>query len=179
MLAGLYVIPEGLAAPYAHELGAGTFAVGLILASDPVGSVIGAWVYARWVPAPVKPRLVGWLAVGSGIPLLFLMLRPGVAGSLVLIALSGLLSTPYQMQATAMITRAVPDDVRGQVSGLTSTALVTVQGVGIVLAGAVAQAVGAAATLGYAALLGAGLAFAGAVAWSRATAGQPQPGLTA
>lgn len=175
MLAGLYVLPEGLAAPYAAQLGVGTFMVGLILASDPVGSVIGAWIYARWVPTAVKPRLVGWFAVGSGVPLVFLLLRPGVAVSLVLVALSGLLSTPYQMQATAMITRAVPDHVRGQVSGLTSTALVTVQGLGIVLAGAAAQATGAATTLGVAAILGVALAVGGAVAWSRATA---EPGLS-
>jgi hypothetical protein len=42
MLAGFAIAPEGLAAPYAAELGAATFAVGLILASDPVGSVVGA-----------------------------------------------------------------------------------------------------------------------------------------
>jgi hypothetical protein len=179
MLAGFYVLPEGLAAPYAAQLGAGTFAVGLILAADPVGSVIGAWIYARWVPVGWKPRLTGWLAVGSGIPLAFLLLRPGVPVSLLLIALSGALSTPYQMQATATVTRAVPDDVRGQVSGLTSTALVTVQGAGIVLAGAVAQLIGVSTTLGCAAMVGAALGIAGAVALMRATPRRPQLGVNA
>jgi MFS transporter len=176
MLAGLYVTPEGLAAPYADQLGVATFAIGLLLASDPIGSVLGAWAYSRWVPADLKPRLVGWLAVGSGVPLAFLAMRPDLALSMVLIACGGLLSTPYQMQASAMMTLAVPDSVRGQVSGLNSTALVTVQGVGIMAAGAVAQVVGAATTLGLAALIGVGLAVLGAVAWARAGSGQSTRG---
>jgi MFS family permease len=139
MLAGIHVMPEGLAAPYADQLAAGTAAVGLILASDPIGSVVGAWVYARWAPQRHRPALVGWLAVGAGVPLVFLFSSPALPVSMALVALSGTLSTPYHMQATAMITLAVPDDVRAQVSGLTSTALVTVQGVGIVLAGVVAR----------------------------------------
>jgi MFS family permease len=167
MLAGIHVMPEGLAAPYADELGAGTAAVGLILASDPIGSVVGAWMYTRWAPRRHRPALVGWLAVGAGVPLVFLLFSPALPVSMALIALSGALSTPYHMQATAMITLAVPDDVRAQVSGLTSTALVTIQGVGIVLAGAVAQVAGAAHTLGLAGLVGTGLAVAGALAWSR------------
>ena len=75
-----------------------------------------------------------------------------------------------------MMTLAVPDSIRGQVSGLNSTALVTVQGVGIMAAGAVAQVLGAATTLGLAALAGVGLALFATVAWTRRTAGQPSLG---
>ncbi|MEC3973916.1 hypothetical protein [Amycolatopsis sp. H20-H5] len=84
--------------------------------------------------------------------------------SVVLIAVSRMLSTPYQMQATAMIARAVPGDVRGQVSGVTSTALVEVQSLGIMIAGAVAQLAGTAPTIGIAALVGVWLAGAG-ISW--------------
>ncbi|GAA1673476.1 MFS transporter [Fodinicola feengrottensis] len=178
MLAGLYVLPEGLAAPYAAQLGGGSVVIGLLLAADPIGSVVGAWAYARWVPAAWKPQMTGWLAAGAGVPLIGLLARPGVVWSVALIAASGLLSTPYQMQATAMVTRAVPDGVRGQVSGLLSTALVAVQGLGIVVAGAVAQVTGTAATLGCAAVVGAGLGVAGALAWSRVAGAVAQPRTT-
>lgn len=176
MLAGLYVLPEGMAAPFADQLGVGTFAVGLILAADPIGSVIGAWAYTRWVPTGVRRRSVCWLAVGSGVPLVFLAAHPPLPAALALIAASGMLSTPYQMEATALITEAVPNAVRGQVSGLTSTALATVQGVGIMAAGAVAQIVGPASTLGGAAVVGVGLGLVAAVTWSRATATQSEFG---
>jgi hypothetical protein len=57
--------------------------------------------------------------------------------------------------------------------GLTSTSLVTVQGVGIMLAGAVAQVLGAGATVALAGAIGVVLAVPAAVAWNRATAAQP------
>jgi hypothetical protein len=170
MLAGFAIAPEGLAAPFAGQLGAGSVAVGFILASDPVGSVVGAWAYTRCVPAVVKPRRVGVLAVGSVVPLVFLAFRPPLAMSMTLIAMSGALAGPYHMQAVALIARAVPDVVRAQVMGLTSTSLVTVQGVGIMVAGACAQVIGAGTTIGLAGAIGVALAVPAAVAWSRATA---------
>lgn len=173
LLAAFHVAPEGLAAPFADELDGGRTAIGLILASDPVGSVLGAWIYTRWVPERLKTRSIGWLAIGAGIPLLFLFFKPDLAISMILIGLSGAMAAPYHMQATAMVTLAVPDSVRAQVSGLTSTALVTVQGMGIVAAGAVAQFAGAAVTLGLAAVIGVVLAIIGSIAWSRALTGHP------
>jgi hypothetical protein len=47
---------------------------------------------------------------------------------------------------------------------------VTVQGVGIMVAGACAQVIGAATTIGLAGAIGVALAVPAAVAWSRATA---------
>src|SRR4051812_407536 len=46
-LVGLFVVPEGLAAPYAAQLGGTAAAVGLLMAADPVGSVLGAWLSGR------------------------------------------------------------------------------------------------------------------------------------
>lgn len=173
MLAAFMVVPEGLAAPYAAELGLGAVAVGLILASDPVGSVVGAWAYTRWVPARRKRALPGVMAVCAALPLAFLALGPPLPVAVGLIALSGMFSTPYQMQATALITRAVPDRVRASVTGLTSTSLVTVQGLGIVAAGGIAQVTGVLPTLGLAAAAGTVLAVAGAIAWARAADRRP------
>jgi hypothetical protein len=90
-----------------------------------------------------------------------------------LIAMSGALAAPYHMQAVALMARAVPDVVRAQVMGLTSTSLVTVQGVGIMVAGACAQVIGAATTIGLAGAIGVALAVPAAVAWGRATAAPP------
>ncbi|MFD9890976.1 MFS transporter [Amycolatopsis sp. NPDC059027] len=173
MLAGLAVAPEGVAAPFTAELGVGSFAVGLLLASDPVGSVVGAWVFTRWVPAPRKTSSIGLLAVASLVPLVFLVLRPPLPVSLALVALSGACSAPYHMQAVALTARTVPDRVRAQVMGLMSTSLVTVQGVGIMLAGLVAQLTAPALTLGLAGAAGVLLAVPLAVAWQRVTTARP------
>ncbi|WP_157620936.1 hypothetical protein [Saccharothrix sp. NRRL B-16348] len=68
-LVGWYVVPEALAAPYADQLGAGPAVVGVLMAADPLGSVLGAWLFVRFVPASHRARLVGVLAVCAGIPL--------------------------------------------------------------------------------------------------------------
>lgn len=88
-LVGCYVVPEGLAAPYAAEIGAGAGAVGLLLAADPLGSVLGAWLFVRFVPPGARARLVGVLAVAAGVPLLLFLLRPGVPVAVLLLAASG------------------------------------------------------------------------------------------
>lgn len=60
------MVPEALAAPYADELGFGDASVGLLMAADPLGSVIGAWLFLRFVPEPTRIRLIGVLACGAG-----------------------------------------------------------------------------------------------------------------
>ncbi len=59
-LVGLVVIPEGLVAPLAKELGATDAAVGWLLAADPLGFVVGTYVLSRFVgadaPGPVHGR---------------------------------------------------------------------------------------------------------------------------
>ena len=46
-LVGLFVIPEGLAAPYAAGLGTTVAVVGVLMAADPLGSVVGAWLVSH------------------------------------------------------------------------------------------------------------------------------------
>src|SRR5271156_506867 len=46
-LAGFYIVPEGLAAPYAHSLHGSTVTVGLLTAAMPSGMVVGAFVLSK------------------------------------------------------------------------------------------------------------------------------------
>ncbi|AGM02865.1 MFS transporter [Amycolatopsis keratiniphila] len=179
MLAGFAIAPEGLAAPLAVGLGAGSFAVGLILAADPIGSVIGSWIFTKWVPARRKTRIVGILAIASVVPLVFVFFRPSLPVCLVLIGLSGAFAAPYHLQAVALMARAVPDGVRAQVMGLTSTSLVTVQGIGIMLAGGLAQLTGPFVAVGVAATVAVVSAGPMAMAWKRAIATGPDVWLPA
>src|SRR5262249_23082336 len=92
-LMGLLPVYDGIAAPYAQVFGGGSVATSLVFASDPLGSVLGAFVYTRWVPPSVKPRLPGVLSLAAAIPLLFCFLQPGLVVSLVLFVISGGLGT--------------------------------------------------------------------------------------
>jgi predicted MFS family arabinose efflux permease len=168
-LAGFYVVPEGLAAPYAAAIGTGTVGVGLLMAADPAGSVIGALVLARWIPERLRPRLLGLLAVLAGLPLLACAAQPGLLVSLAALALSGALAQAYQTQDTASLARAVPSAGRAQVMGIVVSGLVTVQGIGVLVAGLVADLIGTPLTIGLAGLAGMAVGAPAALSWHRAT----------
>ncbi|WP_141960863.1 MFS transporter [Actinoallomurus bryophytorum] len=153
-LAGCYIAPEGLAAPYADAVGAGTaVAVGVIMASDPVGSVIGALVFGRFVSDETRERALAPLALLAGLPLVLCVFRPGLVVSALLFAVSGALATGYHMQLGASFVRLLPASAKAQGLGVMSSGLITVQGLGTLTGGAVAELTGTANAV---ALAGAG-----------------------
>ncbi|QFU89070.1 MFS transporter [Amycolatopsis sp. YIM 10] len=140
-LIGLYVVPEGLAAPYADGLGAAAVGVGLLLAADPLGSAVGAWLVARF-RIPASPGIAAGLAAAGGVPLVLCGLAPGLVLSILCWAASGVFSTAYLLQTQTMVVEAVPDHRLGTVMGRMATVLYCSQGVAVLLAGLAADAAG-------------------------------------
>lgn len=138
-LIGLYVVPEGLAAPYAHGLGLTAVGVGVLMAADPIGSVLGGWLAPR-LQNPVSLRAASLLAIAAGVPLVACVFMPGLVLSAALWALSGAFSTLLIVQIQQLIVRQVPDSRRGGVMGRLSTSLYTSQGVAILAGGLTAEA---------------------------------------
>jgi MFS family permease len=165
-IAGFYVTVEGLAVPYAHEIGRGTTAAGLLLAASPAGCVLGMWLITLWSPEH-RLRLIGPLAVAACVPLAFCALQPGLAVTVCLWALSGAASA-YHLPASAAFVQAVPDHRRGKAFGVAGTALKGSQGLGILLAGVLAEPLGSAGSLAVMGVTGALLAAAAGAAWARA-----------
>jgi MFS family permease len=137
-LCAFYIVPEGLAVPYAVGLHGGPMTVGLLLAANPVGSVLGAIVVSRFVSPPRRLRLMGSLAIMSCLPLLGFTWRPGLAAACALLVLSGL-GSAYQLPANAAFVAAVPADRRGQAFGLVQSGILVFQGVALLAAGALAE----------------------------------------
>jgi MFS family permease len=169
-LVGWYVVPEGLAAPYADHLGLGAAAVGVLMAADPLGSVLGAWAFTRFVPSETRSRLTGVLAAAAGIPLMLSLFGPGLPVTVVLWGLSGAFSTAYLLQTQADFVRATPDADRGRAVGVAASGIVAGQGLAVLVGGALADLWDPATAVAVAGFTGAVLATAGAVAWHRATA---------
>ena len=161
------VTVEGLAAPYAAELGAGTVAVGVLLAANPLGAAVGIVGLTRLVPPAARLRLLGPLAVGSCVPLIGSALGPPLAALVGLWVLSGLCCA-YQAPANAAFVAAVPDAHRGQAFGLAVTALRVTQGVGVLVSGVVAQQTSPSRAVAVSGALGVVAALAAAGAWRRA-----------
>lgn len=162
-LLGILVVPEGLAAPYAHLLGGGARTVGVLLAALPAGVLVGSVIYARWLSPATRAMLVGPLAVGAGIPLVACAATPALPLTIILWAVSGL-CTAYQIQVIAEFVQTISPSIRGQGISLASGGLLAAQGVGLVAGGAVAELASPGTAIagagGTATVLAAGLAVA-------------------
>jgi MFS family permease len=168
-IAGFYVTVEGLAVPYANEIGGGPEAAGLLLAASPAGAVAGMWLITLWPPER-RMRLLGPLAVAACVPLVFCAFRPGLVPTLVLWALSGMASA-YHLPTSAAFVQAVPDHQRGQAFGVASTALKGSQGLGILLAGLIADRTSPSLALAVVGAAGVLAALVAGTAWARARQG--------
>jgi predicted MFS family arabinose efflux permease len=165
-ISGFYVTVEGLAVPYAEDIGGGPATVGLLMAAHPAGALLGMALINRLAPEQ-RNQLLGPLAVAACVPLLGCALQPGLTVTLALWTLSGLASA-YQVVANAEFVRSVPDPRRAQAFGLAVTALIAAQGVGVVLAGAAADRVEPAMVVALAGVLGVFAAIPAAMSWDRA-----------
>jgi MFS family permease len=140
-LVAFYVVPMGLAAPYAasfHTSLAIPVSTGLVFAAGPFGTALGAVVLGRRVPQAWRQRLMGPLAIATCGVLLLCWLKPGLVAALLIIAGSGACAS-YQLAANAAFVASVPPDRRGQAFGLANGGMQVTQGLWIVLAGAAAS----------------------------------------
>jgi len=149
-LATFWVVPEGLAAPYAQG---DSTAIGLLLASQPIGSVVGGVVLSRLVRPATRLEVMGWLAVTSCLPLVFFFMTPPLPLAVGLLVISGI-GTTYNLPANAAFMQALPAERRGQAFGLVSAGLVAGQGISIALAGACAELTSPGVVIGVAGVLG-------------------------
>jgi MFS family permease len=166
-LVGLVVIPEGLVAPLAQQLGATDAAVGWLLAADPLGFVIGTYVLSRFVGATHRVRFMGLLAICSSATLVAFALTPHIAIAIVLLALAGAFGA-YQITVSATFNTLVPNEIRGGAFGVIRTGLRVSQGVGVAIGGAVAEGIeSTTATIAWAGVLGVLIAVPATIAWAR------------
>ncbi|MEU0885801.1 MFS transporter [Lentzea sp. NPDC005914] len=168
LLAGLAMVPEGLAVPLATKLGA-AWAVGLILAIEPAANVLGVALLFRLVRDPAKrERLIGPLAILSLAPLIMFAFNPNLTWTIVLLVIAGI-GGAYHTPARSAWMRLLPDQYRGRAYGIGRAALRSSQGGGMALAGVVAHSIGSiTATIAGAGGIGLLLATQATFAWRRA-----------
>ncbi len=137
-------VPEGLAAAWAGKMttsegGAGV-AQGLIMAGYPAGFILGGLVVGRLLRPSVRQTLIRPFAVMaplSSVPAL-LNPRPALVGLMTLacgFAVAGLFPS-----ANGLFVRALPDAFRARAFGIMQSGVQVIQGVSIVVCGALADA---------------------------------------
>lgn len=162
------VAAEGLAVPYAAGLHAGATSVGLLLASQPAGSVIGMVLLRRLAPAQ-RTRLMRPLAVASCGLFVACAAQPGIAATVGLWTLAGA-AAAYFIVANAAFVELVPDSQRGQAYGLASALLRSSQGVAVLVAGAAAELLPPSAVIALAGGVGALAAWRAGAGWRQVSA---------
>lgn len=132
---GLIVGCEALFVPVAGR------EAGYLYAATAGGMLVGDVVVGRFVPAGLRERLVQPLRVLLAAPYLALLLHPAVP----VVAVLGLVASVGYAASLPLQERLVAHTdpaMRGQVLGLFSTGLTGMQGIGAVIAGLVAGALG-------------------------------------
>jgi MFS family permease len=164
------VVPEALAAPYADGIGAGSAGLGLLMCALPVGTIAGELFAGSRLRPATRNRLTLPLVCVTLLPYVGYALRPGLGWSVALLVLAGA-GSAYTLGLDQWFVRAVPDELLGRAMTLNSAGLMTVQGVGMALAGVVAEFTGARATVVAAGVLGTAVCVGLAVAARRTERG--------
>jgi MFS family permease len=151
--AAFVFVPEGLAAAYAAELGRDAVTVGLILAANPVGMILGGIVLGRLLPPRVRITAFRPLALLSTVALIPVAMAPPLPAALGLLLVSGL-GISFNLPLNGLFIRALPERYRSRGYAVASGGLLMAQGLGIVVAGAVAEAVTVPLVIGLAGTIG-------------------------
>jgi len=159
-----YTIPEGIAAPYAAGLGAGSIATGLIIASTAFSTTIVMPLFTRFVHPRHRIGWMGPLATLTCGSLVLTAFSPGLAASLVIFSLSAAFGV-YQNAANTAFVVSVPNDRRAQAFGIASMGVIVGQGAAFVTAGAAAEVVAPAAVIAIGGGIGAIVAFVLTLRW--------------
>ncbi len=140
------IAPEGLAVPVAAGLGGGETAAGVLTASIPAGFLLGSYFILR-VDADQRTRLLPLLSLLGIAPLL---LTPFVDSLPLLVALWFIAGTggTVNLVAGAAFMQTCPHEFRSRAYGVAVTSLNALQGVVLLVGGALAGPMGAQGAVG-------------------------------
>ncbi|MFE0175927.1 MFS transporter [Streptomyces sp. NPDC059002] len=132
------VAPEVLAAPYADEIGIGVAGVGLLMCALPVGTIAAELYAGSALSTAARARIVLPLASLTLLPLVAYALTPGLALAVLVLVLAGA-GSAYTLGLDRWFVDAVPEELRGRAMTVHTAGLMTVQGIGMALAGLAAE----------------------------------------
>ncbi|MEW2576650.1 MFS transporter [Streptomyces syringium] len=134
----LLVAPEALAAPYADAIGVGPVGLGLLMCGMPVGSIVGEMLAGSALSARGRERITLPVAATALLPFLAYAFRPSLGWALLIVALAGT-GMAYTLGLDQWFIAAVPEELRGRAMTLQTAGMMTIQGLGMALAGVAAE----------------------------------------
>jgi predicted MFS family arabinose efflux permease len=136
--AGMTAGAESLVVPYAGGRGFPSGSAAWLLACLPVGMLTGDLVVGRFLRPEARERAVVPLIALLGLPLAVFLLDPPYAGCAAVLCASGT-GFAYGLGLQRVFLDSLAEPVRGQGFGLLASGLMTLQGVGPLVVGGIAQ----------------------------------------
>jgi hypothetical protein len=135
------VAPESLAAPYVSAHHGSPALVGWWLTALPIGIIAGDVAGVRFLRPALQQRLVVPAAAAGFVPYLVFVFHPSIPAALALLVCSGLAGM-YSLGLDGRLRDVTPPHLFARMMALLSAGLMTLQGLGFALAGALAEGVG-------------------------------------
>ena len=149
------VVALALAVPWAAEMGGGSTAAGVLSAACPLGAALGGLLVLRRLSAEGRRRALPILALLALAPQTLALLHPGLVVAALLLAVAGV-GTVCQVVANQAFVLAVPAEHRAKAFGVAGACLMSVKGLGALLAGVAADLVPPSTVVGTASVFGLG-----------------------
>jgi MFS family permease len=147
------VFPESIAAPYVLSQGSSRALVGWWLVALPAGVVCGD-LLGVWLLRPrLQQRLVAPLALLCFAPYLLFVAEPPLALALPLLVCAGL-GAAYVLGLDTRLRDTIPQPLFARAMAINQAGLMTIQGLGFAVAGALAQALSPGAVIAVAGACG-------------------------
>lgn len=143
------VAPEAVAAPYVSSHGGPSSLVGWWLTALPIGIIAGDVAAVRYLTPAWQQRLLYPTAAAALAPYLLFFANPPIQLALPLLVACGAFGF-YGLGLDGRLRDATPLPLFTRTMALYSAGLMALQGLGFTVAGAIAQAVGPAASVGIA-----------------------------
>lgn len=151
---------EGITAPWAHDMNRGARTVGVLLAAGTAGMVAGTIVITRLFRPALRNRLVLPMAIAAPGAIAFALIAPAnFPLAVALVVVGGILSS-FAIPLNALFMQALPVDLRGRAFGFAQGGLMASQGIGVLVAGALAAVLRPGEVIGILGIAGAVLTLA-------------------
>jgi MFS family permease len=133
-----FSVAEGVAAPFADAAGAGSLGFGVFLAAMPAGAVVSEVLAGTLLAPATRDRIAVPLAAVSLLPMAAFAGHPPLPVAVVLLLLTGLCAA-YALGMDRWFVQEVPEGQRGQAMSLMGAGIMTLQGTGMAVGGAIAD----------------------------------------
>jgi MFS family permease len=163
------IVPEGLAAAWAHELAPTPadrgWVQGAIMISNPVGYVVGGFVVGRLFGPARRRRSIPFFALAVPASLVPAVIGPPVQGVVVLSFICGVAAAGLIPATNGLFVQALPDGYRARAFGVMKSGIQVVQGFAVFVTGLLAERFELTTVVGVWGMVGVGLVAGAVLIW--------------